>query len=117
MLRFLADHNFSEIIIAQVMAALPDLDLIRARDAGLAQTPDPDMLEWAARNGRILLTHDIKTMIPDAWARVAAGFPMSGVLAVPATTPYHEASEDIILSAVCNRESDWENQVKYSPLL
>ena len=51
MLRFLADHNFSEIIIAQVMAALPDLDLIRARDAGLAQTPDPDMLEWQPETG------------------------------------------------------------------
>ena len=32
MLRFLADHNFSEIVIAQVLAALPDLDLVRARD-------------------------------------------------------------------------------------
>ncbi len=82
MLRFLADHNFSEIIIAQVLAALPDLDLVRARDIGMAQTPDSDILEWAANSGRIVLTHDIKTMVSEAWARVAAGLPMPGVLAV-----------------------------------
>ena len=43
MLRFLADYNFSEIIITQVLAALPDLDLVRARDIGMAQTPDSDI--------------------------------------------------------------------------
>ena len=116
MLRFLADHNFSEIIIAQVLAALPDLDLVRARDIGMAQTPDSDILEWAANSGRIVLTHDIKTMVPDAWARVAAGLSMPGVLAVTLATPYHIAKDDIIQSALYGLEGDWANQVKYSPL-
>ena len=116
MLRFLADHNFSEIIIAQVLAALPNLDLIRARDIGMARTPDSDILEWAANSGRIVLTHDIKTMVPYAWARVAAGLPMPGVLAVMLVTPYHIASDDIVQSALYGRESEWANQVRYSPL-
>lgn len=46
MLRFLADHNFSEIVIAQVLAALPDLDLVRARDIGMARTPDSDIADY-----------------------------------------------------------------------
>ena len=116
MLRFLADHNFSEIVIAQVLAALPDLDLIRARDIGMAQTPDSDILEWAANSGRIVLTHDIRTMVPDAWARVAAGLPMPGVLAVTLATSYNIASDDIIQSALYGQEIEWINQVRYSPL-
>ena len=116
MLRFLADHNFSEIVIAQVLAVLLDLDLIRARDIGMAQTPDSDILEWAANSGRIVLTHDIRTMVPDAWARVAAGLPMPGVLAVTLATPYNIASDDIIQSALYGQEIEWTNQVRYSPL-
>ena len=116
MLRFLADHNFSEIVIAQVLAALPNLDLVRARDIGMAQTPDSDILEWAANAGRIVLTHDIKTMVPDAWARVAAGLPMPGVLAVTLATPYHIVSDDIVQSALYGQESEWANQVRYSPI-
>lgn len=116
MLRFLADHNFSEIIIAQVLAVLPDLDLVRALDIGMARTPDSDILEWAANSGRIVLTHDIKTMVSEAWARVAAGLPMPGVLAVTLATPYHIARNDIIQSALYGLERDWTNQVKYSPL-
>jgi hypothetical protein len=37
-------------------------------------TPDPDVLEWAAREGRILLTHDVNTMLGHAWDRVRLGF-------------------------------------------
>lgn len=116
MLQFLADHNFSEIVIAQVLAELPDIDLVRVRDIGMSQTSDSDILEWAANSGRIVLTHDIKTMVPDAWARVAAGLPMPGVLAVTLVTPYHIASDDIVQSALYGRESEWANQVRYSPL-
>ena len=98
------------------MAALPDLDLVRARDIGMARTPDSDILEWAANSGRIVLTHDIKTMAPDAWARVADGLTMLGVLAVTLATPYHIARNDIIQSALYGLERDWANQVRYSPL-
>lgn len=116
MLRFLADHNFSEIVIAQVLTVLPDLDLVRARDIGMARTPDSDILEWAANYGRIVLTHDLKTMVPEAWVRVAAGLAMPGVLAVTLVTPYHIARDDIVLSSLYGRESEWANQVRYSPL-
>jgi hypothetical protein len=35
----------------------------RSNRPDLAQTPDPDVLAWAAREQRITLTHDVNTML------------------------------------------------------
>jgi hypothetical protein len=37
------------------------LDVVRVQDVGLAETPDPVILAWAAGEERILLTHDRET--------------------------------------------------------
>ena len=38
----------------------PTLDIVRVQDVGLRTASDPDILAWAASEGRILLTHDRK---------------------------------------------------------
>ena len=48
----------------------PGLDLIHVRDVGLAAVLDPIILEWAAVEERVLLTHDRRTIPPFAYARV-----------------------------------------------
>jgi predicted nuclease of predicted toxin-antitoxin system len=40
------------------MRRQPDIDIIRVQDVGLSGEDDPIVLEWAAQEGRILLTHD-----------------------------------------------------------
>ncbi|MEG4913169.1 DUF5615 family PIN-like protein [Microcoleus sp. B13-B4] len=44
------------------MRRLPELDIVRVQDVGLIHTDDPDILEWAANEGRILLTPDVATI-------------------------------------------------------
>jgi predicted nuclease of predicted toxin-antitoxin system len=39
-----------------------DLDVILIQDVGLRTEDDPVILAWAAEGGRVLLTHDIRTM-------------------------------------------------------
>jgi hypothetical protein len=41
-------------------------EVVRVQDVGLVQTPDPDILEWAASQGRVLLSHDVSTVPPAA---------------------------------------------------
>ena len=41
-----------------------DLDVVRLFDEGLSEAPDEAVLEWAAKQERIVLTHDIRTMVP-----------------------------------------------------
>jgi hypothetical protein len=52
---------------------VPDVDIIRAQDAGLSGRDDPTILEWAASSERVLLTHDVSTMTRYALDRVRVG--------------------------------------------
>jgi predicted nuclease of predicted toxin-antitoxin system len=79
MLRLLADENFNRRIIRGLFLRNPDLDLVRVQDVGLSGADDPVVLEWAANAGRVLLTHDHKTVPKYTYERVKAGQPMPGV--------------------------------------
>ena len=60
----------------------PAVDILRVQDAGLRSAEDPDVLEWAAREGRVLLSHDVQTLTHFAYERVRAQLPMPGVFEV-----------------------------------
>jgi hypothetical protein len=64
MLRFLTDEDFDGRLTSALLARVPGLDLVRTQDTGLMHTPDPDILAWAAGEGRIVLSHDRNTMYP-----------------------------------------------------
>jgi predicted nuclease of predicted toxin-antitoxin system len=75
---FLVDQNFNEHIVDGLTRRDSALAALHVRDIGLAAAPDAEILEWAAQQGRILLTHDRKTIPSFAYERVAAGQPMPG---------------------------------------
>ncbi|MBI4606470.1 MAG: DUF5615 family PIN-like protein [Planctomycetes bacterium] len=115
MLRFLADQNFNENIVRGLVRRIPLLEIVLARDAGLATTEDPDLLDWAAGMRRIVLSHDIQTLPGYAIERVQAGKRMPGLFMVPQTAPIGPSIEDIQLLAECSREDEWEGQILYLP--
>ena len=55
MLRLAADENFNMHIVNGILRRLPDVDIVRVQDAGLAGSDDPTVLNWAASEGRVLL--------------------------------------------------------------
>ena len=116
MLRFAVDENFNLHIVSGVLRRLPTADMVRVQDVGLEGVDDPTVLEWAAREGRVLLTHDINTLTAFAYERVAQGLPMPGVFEVSLKVPISAAIEDILLLAECSVEGEWEGQVNYLPL-
>ena len=83
MLRLVTDENFNGDIVRGLLRRRPALDLVRVQDVGLVETPDADILEWAASQGRVLVSHDVSTVPPAAYRRVADGKPMPGVFIVP----------------------------------
>ena len=116
MLRLAADENFNNAILRGLLRRKPDLDLVRIQDIGLSGENDPDVLEWAAQEGRVLLTHDVTTITRYAYERVSVGKSMPGVFEVSRTLPIGTAIEDILLLAEYSREGEWEGQVRYLPL-
>lgn len=115
-LRFAADENFNNVILRGLKRRRPTLDVVRVQDAGLAGADDPAVLEWAASEGRILLTHDVATMIRYAYDRVRAGQLMPGVCEVQRRVPIGQAIEELLLIAECSTADDWETQVFYVPM-
>jgi Domain of unknown function (DUF5615) len=115
-LRFLTDEDFDNDIVRGLLQRLPDFDVIRVQDAGLTRRADPVILDWAAKDGRILLTHDVTTMKPYAYARVASGLPMPGVFVVSQTRPLGLIIEHLILLTECSLGGEWEGRVRHVPL-
>jgi Domain of unknown function (DUF5615) len=115
-LRFVTDEDFDNDILRGLMHRRPELDIVRAQDVGLAGKKDPVVLEWAAQQGRVLLTHDVNTLIAYAYARAGAGLAMPGVFAVRQFAPIGQAIEDILLLALLSLDGEWEGQIRYLPL-
>jgi hypothetical protein len=116
MLRLATDEDFNNRILRGLLRRRPGLDILRAQDAGLIGKGDAEVLEWAAREGRVLLTHDVTTMKKYVDERIDAGLPMPGVFEVSQQTPIVQAIEDILLLAECSLEDEWEWQIIFLPL-
>ena len=116
MLRFAADENFNGDIVRGLLRRNPNLDIVRVQDLGLSGADDASVLDWAADQRRIVVTHDISTLAKHAFDRVAAGKPMPGVFEVRSAAPIGQAIEDLILLAECSIEGEWEGQVRFLPL-
>jgi predicted nuclease of predicted toxin-antitoxin system len=115
-MKFLADENFDNSIVRGLMRRQPDIDIIRVQDVGLSGEDDPIVLEWAAQEGRILLTHDVATITRYAYERIAEGQPMPGVIEVTSDAPIGRVIEDILVVLVCSLEGELEGQIHYLPL-
>jgi hypothetical protein len=116
MLRFVADENFNNDIVRGLLRRAPELDIVRVQDVELSGADDPTVLDCPARTGRILLTHDVKTITQYAYERVRAGLPMPGVFEVSRAVPISVAIEDLVLLAECSLDGEWDGQVRYLPL-
>jgi hypothetical protein len=115
-LRLAADENLNNDIVRGLVRRKPDLDILRVQDAGLSGADDPTILDWAAHEGRVLLTHDVSTLMRYAYERVGAGNTIPGIFEVSRSVRVGAAIEDILLIAECSLEGEWEGQVRYLPL-
>jgi hypothetical protein len=116
MLRFAADENFNGDIVRGLLRRNPKLDIVRIQDVGLSVADDTSVLQWAADQGRVIVTHDISTLAKHAFDRIAAGQPMPGVFEVPSVARIGQAIDDLILLAECSFEGEWEGHVRFLPL-
>jgi hypothetical protein len=113
---FLVDEDFDNDIVRGLIRRSRSIDIIRVQDLGLSGRPDPEILEYAARDDRVLLTHDVSTMKSHAFDRVARGEAMPGVFAVSQSLPIGAAIEALLLIAECSLPGEWEGQVRHLPL-
>src|SRR2546423_3945493 len=110
------DENFNNDVVRGLLRRNPELDGLRAQDSGLRTQDDPAILAWAAAEGRMLVSHDVSTMVAFAFERVRAGQPMPGLVEVAPEVPIRVAIEDLLILAECSQPGEWEGHVIYLPL-
>ena len=116
MIRFLADEDFSGPVLAGVKRRLPDLDIVRVWDTIVRERPDPEVLEFAERENRVVLSHDLSSMEFHARARIQSGKTMPGLFLIRQSFPIGPSIEEIITLAECSHPNEWQNRIEYLPL-
>ncbi|MBZ0291618.1 MAG: DUF5615 family PIN-like protein [Anaerolineae bacterium] len=115
-MRLLTDENFHNDILRGLLRENSNLDIVRVQDVEVYQAEDPVVLQWAADENRILLTHDVNTMTRYAYQRVKQGLPMPGVIEVSNDIPVGQAINELLIVLGVLEPSELENHVLYIPL-
>lgn len=116
MLSVLIDENFNQRILRGLQARLPELDYLIAQKTDLLGKTDPEVLQFAASQNRLLLTHDLETIPGFAYKRVEQILPMPGIFAVPDWMPIGQAIEELELLIACGEPAEFEDRVIHFPL-
>lgn len=115
-MKFLVDENFNNRIVRGLLRRLPSLDLLRVQDLPIAGADDRAVLEWGSNEGRVLLTHDRRTIPYYALERLIEGRLIAGVIVVGDELPLGAIIEDLIVVVTCSTEQEWQGRIEHLPL-
>jgi hypothetical protein len=114
-LRFQADADLNQIIVRATIRREPSIDFQTAAGAGLEGLSDADVLRRAARMGRLLVTHDQRT-IPRHFGEFIATETSPGVLIIPQHLSVAAAVDDLLLIWALTEPQEWANRICFLPL-
>jgi hypothetical protein len=114
-IRFQADADLNEILVKAALRREPGIDFQTALAGGLPGLKDREVLALAARSGRLLATHDAKTM-PKHFAEFIATETSAGVLIIPQRLPVAQAVDELIVIWGASEAEEWQNRIYILPL-
>ncbi len=115
MIRFLADADLNHAIVKGCRRHEPSMDFLSANEAKLEGVPDPDVLAIAAKQDRILVTHDRHTMPRHFGAYLMNGGSSPGVFLVSQQVPIGEAIDALVLIWAASDIGEWKNRLVNIP--
>lgn len=116
MVGILADQNFSGPILNGLKRRLPELDVVRTVDLGIGRYLDDKIMDWADRDGRVVVTHDLKTFEKYAYLRIEKSKGLSGVILVPDSLSIGVAIGQLVLVLECINDDEWKDLVLRLPI-
>jgi hypothetical protein len=111
-IRFQADADLNQIILLATVRRESGIDFQTATAADLAHRHDREVLVIAAREGRILVTHDQKTM-PRNFADFIMTETSPDMLVIPQHLSIVVAVEDLQLIWFATEAEEWINRIGY----
>ncbi len=113
--RYQADADFNEDIIRGVRRRAPEIDFQTAHEAQLENLADPQVLALAAQSGRILVTHDRRTM-PAHFGRFIEAQPSPGLFIVSQRADLLLVIEELVLIWMASEAEEYVNSLRTLPL-
>jgi Domain of unknown function (DUF5615) len=113
--RFQADADLNEDIVTGTLRRESGIDFQTATGAGLRLLSDMEVLTLAAREGRILVSHDRRTM-PRAFTQFLRSNASPGLFIVSQKTDLLATIDDLLLVWMTSTAEEWINQLSTIPL-
>jgi predicted nuclease of predicted toxin-antitoxin system len=114
-IRFQADADLNAAILTGLLRREPRIDFQTAAAAGLRGLTDREVLELASREGRLLVSHDRKTM-PRHFAEFVQLGTSPGVLIISQKEEIAVAIQDLQLIWTASDAEEWTNRMLTIPL-
>lgn len=114
-IRFQDDADLNEDIVIGLTRLEPEVDFQTATEAGLRGLVDPEVLSHAAQSGRILVTHDRRTM-PSHFAAFILNDTSPGVFIIGQNLSVRAAIDELSLIWNCSDGNEWINALVDIPL-
>ncbi len=115
-MRFVADVNFNKKILRGLSRRSANFEFVRLQDIGFGELEDPEVLEWAWKEDRLLLTHDVTTMIGFFNERLDTGLPAPGVFEISSKLPIRTAIDELQIVVECSTQDEWTGRMIFIPL-
>jgi len=120
-LRYLLDENARGVlwhaIVRHNASSAEPLDVVCVGDLDelpLA-SPDPDILRWAEREGRVLVSFDQRTMPAYLIDLLQAGGHLQGMFVIRRRSRIRDVVAWLALAARSGDDDQWRDQVLYIP--
>lgn len=104
-----------QAIVTGVLRREPTIDFQTAFAAGLEGVKDPEVLAIAAKQERILVSHDRRTM-PLEFAEFIISNQSSGIIIVSRKSPTEIVIEELLLIWAASSAEEWVDRIAKLPL-
>ena len=114
-IRFLADADLNQDVVKGVLRREPGIDFRTALSAGLRGLSDLEVLAFAASEGRVLVSHDRRSM-PRTFAEWVTTKSTPGVFIISQRAELLAAIEALLLVWTASEAEEWTNRICTLPL-
>ena len=113
--RFQADADLKHAILRAILHREPTIDFRSATSADLPGRDDMEVLAIAAQEGRVLVSHDSRTM-PSHFAEFIARNTSPGVVIASQRLGIPVVVEELLLIWSASEADEWANRITHLPL-
>ena len=111
-IKFLFDADINQKIIDGLSHRELAIDSLNPHEGAIIGLPDPVVLVLAASAGRVLVSHDYKTM-PGHFARFLKGSQSPGLIMLPQSLDIGAAIEELLLIWAVMEPHELQNQIRH----